>query len=71
MVTENSSLLDCHHWCHPIKPMHPYCWHSELNESLHLGVCVCVYLDLYVFFVRPFFVKEFPRFDRLISANLG
>ena len=27
--------------------------------------------ECYVFFVPPFFLKEFPRFDRLISANLG
>ena len=25
----------------------------------------------YVFFEPPFFVKEFPRFDRLISAKIG
>ena len=35
-----------------------------------VGVIVDVVV-CFVFFVPPFFVKEFPRFDRLISANLG
>ena len=43
-----------------------FCNYSYINEWFLNFKC-----NDYVFFVPPFFVKEVPHFDRLISANLG